>query len=102
MLDFEPTRIMKNRTHTNDQGGLTRQFLGLVTLTGGGLATASLREFMSVKVHRPIVTAGAVIVVLLFQGCAQDTPPESGPIIDGHSNVTFSGYTRAGVIFSGR
>jgi hypothetical protein len=50
---------------------------------------------------RLIATAFAMIVILLFQGCAQDTPPESGPITGGHSNITFSGYTRAGVIFSG-
>jgi hypothetical protein len=50
---------------------------------------------------RLIATAFAMIVILLFQGCAQDTTPESGPITGGHSNITFSGYTRAGVIFSG-
>ena len=57
---------------------------------------------MSVKICRLIVTACAMIVILLFQGCVQDTPPESGPLTAGHSNITFSGYTRAGVTFSGR
>ena len=56
---------------------------------------------MSVKICRLIVNACPVIVILLFQGCAQDTPPESGPITGGHSNTTFSGYTRAGVMFLG-
>jgi hypothetical protein len=57
---------------------------------------------MSVKICRLILAAGAMMVILLCQGCAQDTPPESGPITGGHSNITFSGYTRTGVIFSGR
>ena len=57
---------------------------------------------MSVKIFRLIVTVCALIVILLFPGCVQDTPPESGPLTGGHSNITFSGYTRAGVIFSGR
>jgi hypothetical protein len=42
-LDFVWTRIMKNRTLTNDQRGLTRrQLLGLATLTGAGLAAGSI------------------------------------------------------------
>ena len=57
---------------------------------------------MSVKICRLIVAASAMIAILLFQGCVQDTPPESGPLTGGHSNITFSGYTHAGVIFSGR
>ena len=43
MLEYDCTRIMKNPAFTNDQRGLTRrQLLGLATLTGAGLAAASI------------------------------------------------------------
>jgi len=55
---------------------------------------------MRIKMCRLIATAFAMIVILLFQGCAQDTPPESGPITGGHSNSAPSpGTTETSSIF---
>jgi hypothetical protein len=57
---------------------------------------------MSLKKYRLIVTACPMIVFLVLQGCAQETTPEAGPMTGGPSNTTFSGYTRAGILFPGR
>jgi hypothetical protein len=94
-------RIMKNRTLPNGRRGLTRP-VNIYLTNMQRDKSCDFLEMGSIKICRLIVTACAMIGILLLQGCAQDTPPESGPITDGHSNITFSGYTRAGVIFSGR
>jgi hypothetical protein len=51
---------------------------------------------------RQIVAMSPLVIIILLQGCAQQTPGDSGVISGGQSNTTFSGYTRAGVIFPGR
>jgi hypothetical protein len=92
---------MKNRALPNGQRGLTRP-VNIYLTNMKRDKSCDFLEMGSIKICRLIVTACVMMVILLFQGCAQDTPPESGPITDGHSNITFSGYTRTGVIFSGR
>ena len=57
---------------------------------------------MSFRKDRLIAAIGIAALLWWLQGCAQEIPEQADPIIGGqHSNMTFSGYVRSGVMFSG-
>jgi len=59
------------------------------------------------EIFARLVTSGIIAIalaaafVLCCEGCTSEPREDAGPLFGHHSNTTFSGYTRAGVIFRG-
>ena len=62
----------------------------------------SVREiFARLVTSGMIAIAPAAAFVFCCEGCTSEPQEDAGPLFGHHSNTTFSGYTRAGVIFRG-
>ena len=58
---------------------------------------------MGFRRSRLVTWMAAITIFFWLPGCVQDTTETTDPMTSGQvSNMTLSGYTRAGVTFSGR